>query len=55
MFEDAPHGIEAANKAGVFSIAIPTKGMNLNKFKHAKLIVPDLKTINALFTSLKIP
>ena len=50
MLEDAPHGIEAANRAGVFSIAVPIKGMDLRKFHHAKVIAPDLETVNTLFS-----
>src|SRR3990167_8810344 len=53
MLEDSPHGIDAANRAGVFSIAVPTKSMDLNKFADAKLILPDLETLNNLFMFLK--
>lgn len=42
MLEDAPNGIEAANAAGVFSIAVPTKGMDLNLFTQADIILKDL-------------
>lgn len=55
MLEDSPLGIEAANRAGVWSIAIPTSGMDLTKFSHAKRVFPDLYAaevyINKLLTS----
>lgn len=48
MLEDAPSGVEASYNAGVFSIAIPTKGVDYNKFKKANMILPNLETFNQL-------
>lgn len=49
MLEDAPHGIEASYNAKVFSIAIPTKGMDYNRFIKANIIVNDLYQVINLF------
>lgn len=49
MLEDAPHGIEASYNAKVFSVAVPTKGMDYNRFTKANIIVEDLYQVINLF------
>lgn len=46
ILEDSPNGIECSYNAGVFSIAVPTKGMDYNRFKKADLILSNLSTVN---------
>ena len=45
MLEDAPRGVEAAHRAGVFCIAVPTHGVPLDEFALAPAIARDLLTV----------
>lgn len=49
MLEDAPHGVEAAHRAQVFCVAVPTRGIDLNLFRKAGAIVSDLLAVRHLF------
>lgn len=49
MLEDAPHGVEAAHRAGVFCLAVPTRGIDLNQFRKAGAIASDLAAVRRLF------
>lgn len=51
MLEDSPHGIEAANRAGVYSIAIPSRGVSYDRFIHADCICKDIESFG-YFTEL---
>lgn len=42
MLEDSPHGVEAARRAGVFCVAVPTRGIPLDRFAAADAIAKDL-------------
>lgn len=48
MLEDAPRGVEAAHRAGVFCIAVPTHGVPLDEFALAPAIARDLSTVQRL-------
>lgn len=48
MLEDAPIGVEAAHRAGVFCIAVPTHGVPLDKFALAPAIARDLHAVQRL-------
>lgn len=48
ILEDSPHGIESAKRAKIYSIAIPTRGVALHKFKDANVIGSSLKDIKDL-------
>lgn len=48
ILEDSPHGIEAASRAGIFSIAIPIKRVDYNKFIKADIIVDSLRNVKKL-------
>jgi HAD superfamily hydrolase (TIGR01509 family) len=45
MLEDAPLGVEAAHRAGVYCIAVPTRGLAASRFPTAGAIVPDLHAV----------
>jgi HAD superfamily hydrolase (TIGR01509 family) len=49
MLEDAPHGVEAAHRAGVFCLAVPTRGIDLNLYRKAGAIASDLVAVRRLF------
>ena len=49
MLEDAPHGVEAARRAGVFCVAVPTRGIDLNLYRTAGAIASDLLAVRRLF------
>jgi HAD superfamily hydrolase (TIGR01509 family) len=49
MLEDAPHGVEAAHRAGVFCVAVPTRGIDLNLYREAGAIASDLFAVRRLF------
>lgn len=49
MLEDAPHGVEAAYRAGVFCVAVPTRGIDLNLYRKAGAIASDLLAVRRLF------
>jgi HAD superfamily hydrolase (TIGR01509 family) len=49
MLEDAPNGVEAAHGAGVFAVAVPTQGIDLNAFRRASIIATDLIAVRRLF------
>jgi HAD superfamily hydrolase (TIGR01509 family) len=55
ILEDAPNGIEAAHNAGVFSIAIPTKGMDYNRFTKANVLFNNLHQVLDLFKLIQLP
>ena len=46
VIEDAVVGIEAANRAGMFSIALVTEGRDTTKFHHADRVVRDLRELS---------
>ena len=48
MLEDAPLGVEAAHRAGVFCIAVPTHGVPLDEFALAPVIARDLHAVQRL-------
>ena len=48
MLEDAPLGVEAARRAGVFCVAVPTRGIALSQFAAADLIARDLFAVRAI-------
>ncbi|HEY7339979.1 MAG TPA: HAD family hydrolase [Ktedonobacterales bacterium] len=48
MLEDAPLGVEAAHRAGVFCIAVPTHGVPLDAFALAPAICHDLHAVQRL-------
>lgn len=48
MLEDAPRGVEAAHRAGVFCIAVPTHGVPLDAFALAPAIARDLHAVQRL-------
>jgi HAD superfamily hydrolase (TIGR01509 family) len=49
MLEDAPHGVEAAQRAGVYCIAVPTQGIDYSRFQRADLIARDLLAVRRIF------
>ena len=51
MLEDAPLGVEAAHRAGVFCIAVPTHGVPLDQFALAPAIARDLQAVQRLLAS----
>jgi HAD superfamily hydrolase (TIGR01509 family) len=48
MLEDAPRGVEAAHRAEVFCIAVPTHGVPLDAFALAPVIARDLHIVQRL-------
>jgi HAD superfamily hydrolase (TIGR01509 family) len=48
MLEDAPLGVEAAHRAEVFCIAVPTHGVPLDEFALAPAIARDLHAVQRL-------
>lgn len=48
MLEDAPLGVEAARRAGVFCVAVPTRGIALSQFAAADLIARDLFAVRTI-------
>lgn len=48
MLEDAPRGVEAAHRAGVFCIAVPTHDVPLDEFALAPAIARDLHAVQRL-------
>lgn len=50
IIEDSPHGIESARRAGIYSIAVPTRGVALHKFKDANIISNSLKDLKDILT-----
>ena len=48
MLEDAPLGVEAARRAGVFCFAVPTRGIDLARFAAADLIARDLFAVRTI-------
>lgn len=51
IIEDSPSGIEAARRAKIKSIAIPTKGVLLKNFKDATFIFDSINQLYYFFTS----
>ena len=50
IIEDSPNGIEAARRAGIYSIAVPTEGVSFHEFKNANIISSSLKDVKELMT-----
>lgn len=48
MLEDAPLGVEAARRAGVFCVAVPTRGIELSRFAAADVIARSLFAVRTL-------
>lgn len=48
MLEDAPRGVEAAHRAEVFCIAVPTHGIPLEEFALAPAIARDLHAVQRM-------
>ena len=48
MLEDAPRGVEAAHRAEVFCIAVPTHGVPLDEFALAPVIARDLHAVQRM-------
>ncbi|MGE5334371.1 MAG: HAD family hydrolase [Nitrososphaerota archaeon] len=48
MLEDAPLGVEAAHRAEVFCIAVPTHGIPLDAFARAPAIARDLHAVQRM-------
>ena len=46
VFEDSPNGIQAANKAGIFSVAIPNQVTIQLDLSHADLLLNSLEDIS---------
>jgi HAD superfamily hydrolase (TIGR01509 family) len=53
MLEDAPHGVEAAHQAGVFCVAVPTRGLDLNLFRKADVVARDLDAVRQMFAHIE--
>jgi HAD superfamily hydrolase (TIGR01509 family) len=52
MLEDSPHGAEAARRASVRCVAVPTRGVDASRFAHADAVVADLDSVQSLLSSL---
>ncbi|GCE16096.1 HAD family hydrolase [Tengunoibacter tsumagoiensis] len=52
VLEDSPHGIEAAHRAGIFCIAVPTRGINYQHFHKANLIADSLAEVQKILSFL---
>lgn len=52
LLEDSPSGIEAAQRAQIASIAIPTTGVDYNKFMDASAICKNLSEVEHWFRLL---
>lgn len=50
ILEDSFHGIDAANRAGIFSIAIPTKGIDNLLYKKAGIVAESLDVVLTLLS-----
>lgn len=50
MLEDSPHGVEAAYRAAVRCIAVPTRGIAPSGFTRASAVVPSLVECRPLLT-----
>lgn len=48
MLEDAPLGVEAASRAAIFCIAVPTHGVPLEQYTLAPVIAHDLPAVQRL-------
>ena len=51
MLEDAPLGVEAARRAGVFCVAVPTRGIELARFAGADVIARDLFAVRTILAA----
>lgn len=54
VIEDAPHGITAAYRAGIKSVAVPTKGLDIHFFSNAYVVASSLFEVKELFSSKRI-
>lgn len=52
MLEDSAHGVEAAHRAGVYVIAVPTPGIDPAGFQRADALVDDLATAHSLIRKI---
>lgn len=52
MLEDAPLGVEAARRAGIFCVAVPTRGIELSRFAAADIIARDLFAVRTMLSAL---
>src|SRR3990170_134122 len=46
VFEDSPNGIQAANAAGIFSVAVPNPVTRMFDLSHARLIFDSLEQVS---------
>jgi HAD superfamily hydrolase (TIGR01509 family) len=46
VFEDSPNGIQAANTAGIFSIAVPNPVTKMFDLSHASLVLESLEQVS---------
>lgn len=54
ILEDSPNGIKAAKRAKIFSIAVPTKGIDLNLYKDADLMCKDLSSVEKILRFINL-
>lgn len=52
MLEDSPLGVEAAGRAGVRCIAVPTRGVPASSFAGATAILPDLHAVRDMLLGI---
>jgi HAD superfamily hydrolase (TIGR01509 family) len=48
MLEDAPNGVAAAHAAGVFCVAVPTRGLDWRLFDEADVLARDLGAVRRI-------
>ncbi len=54
VIEDAPHGITAAYRAGIKSVAVPTKGLDIKKFSNAHVVASSLFEVKEILSSKRM-
>ncbi|MCL4415140.1 MAG: HAD family phosphatase [Patescibacteria group bacterium] len=55
ILEDSPSGIEAAFRAKVFSVAIPTRGVDYKKFSKVSVVCNNLNQVKKMIQNQKLP